>query len=111
MIDTAKITLNNIDILSTFQGSLYYTFKQPLEHGISIPSKNIYTYSFGLTPKEYNQGGYLNFSKLNSRTTTLSLTFNPTYASQITQGYNLYMFYYGYTLLEFQGGFARLPCV
>jgi len=43
VIDTAKITLNNIDILSTFQGSLYYTFKQPMEHYISIPSKNIYT--------------------------------------------------------------------
>ena len=111
VINNAKITLNNIDILSTFQGSLYYTFKQPLEHGLSIPSKNIFTYSFGLTPKEYNQGGYLNFSKLNSQTTTLALTFNPSYASQITQGYNLYMFYYGYTLLEFQGGFARLPFV
>jgi len=111
VIDTAKITLNNIDILSTFQGSLYYTFKQPIEHYISIPSKNIYTYSFGLTPKEYNQGGYLNFSKLNSQTTTLTLVFNPSYATQISQGYNLYMFYYGYTLLEFEGGFARLPYV
>jgi spore coat protein CotF len=111
VIDTAKITLNNVDILSTFQGSLYYSFKQPLEHGLSIPSKSIYTYSFGLTPKEYNQGGYLNFSKLNSHTTSLSLVFNPSYASQITQGYNLYMFYYGYTLLEFQGGYARLPFV
>lgn len=111
VIDTAKITLNNVDILSTFQGSLYYTFKQPMEHGISIPSKSIYSYSFGLTPKEYNQGGYLNFSKLNSQSTTLTLVFNPSYATQITQGYNLYMFYYGYTLLEFQGGFARLPYV
>jgi hypothetical protein len=111
VIDTAKITLNNVDILSTFQGSLYYTFKQPLEHGLSIPSKSIYSYSFGLTPKEYNQGGYLNFSKLNSQTTTLTLVFNPSYTSQISQGYNLYVFYYGYTLLEFQGGFARLPYV
>lgn len=111
VIDTAKITLNNVDILSTFQGSLYYTFKQPMEHGLSIPSKSIYSYSFGLTPKEYNQGGYLNFSKLNSQTTTLTLVFNPSYATQISQGYNLYMFYYGYNLLEFQGGFARLPYV
>jgi len=109
VISTAKITLNNVDILSTFQGSLYYSFKQPLEHGLSIPSKNIYTYSFGLTPKEYNQGGYLNFSKLNSQTTYLQLTFNPQYTSQITQGYNLYLFYYGYTLLVFQGGFATTP--
>jgi len=109
VISSAKITLNNVDILSTFQGSLYYSFKQPLEHGLSIPSKNIYTYSFGLTPKEYNQGGYLNFSKLNSQTTYLQLTFNPQYTSQIIQGYNLYLFYYGYTLLVFQGGFATTP--
>jgi Large eukaryotic DNA virus major capsid protein/Major capsid protein N-terminus len=109
VISTAKITLNNVDILSTFQGSLYYSFKQPIEHGLTIPSKNIYTYSFGLTPKEYNQGGYLNFSKLNSQTTNLQLVFNPQYTAQITQGYNLYLFYYGYTLLVFQGGFATVP--
>jgi hypothetical protein len=109
VIETAKITLNNVDILSTFQGSLYYTFKQPMEHALSIPSKNIYTYSFGLTPKEYNQGGYLNFSKLVSQTTYLQLTFLPQYTDQIIQGYNLYLYYYGYTLLQFQGGFASLP--
>jgi hypothetical protein len=107
-IATAKITLNNIDILSTFQGSLYYAYKQPMEHGLSVPSRNIYTYSFGLTPAEYNQGGFLNFSKLNSQTTSLTITFNPSYAGQISQGYNLYLFYYGYSVLEFQNGFARL---
>jgi Large eukaryotic DNA virus major capsid protein/Major capsid protein N-terminus len=107
-ISTAKITLNNVDILSTFQGSLYYAYKQPMEHGLSVPSRNIYTYSFGLTPAEYNQGGFLNFSKLNSQTTSLTLTFNPTYAGQISQGYNLYLFYYGYSVLEFDKGFARL---
>lgn len=109
VINTAKITLNNVDILSTFQGSLYYTFKQPIEHDLSIPSRNIYTYSFGITPAEYNQGGFLNFSKLNSQTTTLTLTFAPAYATEVAQGYNLYLFYYGYTILEFQNGFARLP--
>ena len=109
VINNAKITLNNVDILSTFQGSLYYSFKQPLEHYISIPSKNIYTYSFGLTPKEYNQGGYLNFAKLNSQTTYIQLNFNQAYTNQITSGYNLYLFYYGYSLLQFQGGFASLP--
>lgn len=109
VIDAAKITLNNTDILSTFQGSLYYSFKQPMEHYLSIPSKNIYTYSFGLTPKEYNQGGYLNFAKLNSQITYVQLNFNPSYTNQIISGYNLYMFYYGYGLLQFQNGFASLP--
>ncbi len=109
VIDTAKITLNNVDILSTFQGSLYFSFKQPMEHGMSVPSRNIYMYSFGLTPTEYNQGGFLDFSKLNSQTSTLTLVFNQSYATQIIQGYNLYLFYYGYTVLDFRNGFARLP--
>jgi len=109
VINNAKITLNNVDILSTFQGSLYYSFKQPMEHYLSIPSKNIYMYSFGLTPKEYNQGGYLNFSKLNSQTTYIQLNFNQAYTNQLITGYNLYLFYYGYSLLQFQGGFASLP--
>lgn len=111
VIDSAKITLNNIDILSTFQGSLYYSFKQPQDHRLSIPSKSIYMYSFGLTPKEYNQGGYLNFSKLNSQTTSLNLNFKQQYTNQLIQGYNLYLFYYGYSLLKFQGGYASLPYI
>lgn len=109
VITNAKITLNNTDILSTFQGSLYYSFKQPMEHYLSIPSKNIYMYSFGLTPKEYNQGGYLNFAKLISQITYIQLNFDPSYTNQITSGYNLYLFYYGYGLLQFQNGFASLP--
>jgi hypothetical protein len=109
VITSAKITLNNMDITSSLPGGLYFGFKQPMDHSLSIPSKNIYSYSFGLTPKEYNQGGYLNFSKLNSQTTTLTLTFNPVYLAQVIQGYNLYVFYYGYNFLQFQGGFAGLP--
>ena len=111
VITSAKITLNNMDVTSVLPGGLYFGFKQPFEHFLSIPSKNIYSYSFGLTPKEYNQGGYLNFSKLNSQTTTLTLTFNPVYTTQVSQGYNLYVFYYGYNFLEFQGGFAGIPFV
>jgi len=109
VITSAKITLNNQDVTSVLPGGLYFGFKQPMEHNLSVPSKNIYTYSFGLTPKEYNQGGYLNFSKLNSQTTTLTLVFNPVYSAQVQQGYNLYVFYYGYNFLQFQGGFAGLP--
>jgi hypothetical protein len=109
IITSAKITLNNIDVTSVLPGGLYFGFKQPMEHSLSIPSKNIYSYSFGLTPKEYNQGGFLNFSKLNSQTTTLTLVFNPVYTTQVQQGYNLYVFYYGYNFLQFQGGFAGLP--
>lgn len=106
-VDTVKITMNNVDILDTFANGTYCSFKQPMEHGLSVPQKNIYMYSFGLNVTEYNQGGYIDFSKLNSQTSNLTLKFIPSLAATITQ-YSLYLFYYGYAVLEFQGGFARL---
>jgi len=109
VVDTAKITLNNTDICSTFKGSLYYSFKQPIEHGLSIPSNGIYTYSFGLKPKEYNEGGFMNFAKLKSNMTLLTLNLLQQYKQQIYSDYNLYIFYYCVTLITFEGGFARVP--
>jgi|688.fasta_scaffold12408_12 hypothetical protein len=106
-IETVKITMNNVDILDTFANGTYCSFIQPMEHGLSVPQKNIYLYSFGLNVTEYNQGGYIDFSKLNSQTSNLTLKFLPELAATITQ-YALYLFYYGYSVLEFQGGFARM---
>jgi hypothetical protein len=106
-IETVKITMNNVDILDTFANGTYCSFKQPMEHGLSVPQKNIYLYSFGLNVTEYNQGGYIDFSKLNSHTSNITLKFLPELAATITQ-YSLYLFYYGYSILEFRGGFARM---
>jgi len=109
-IQSVKITMNNVDILDTFANGAYCSFLQPMDHGLSVPQKNIYMYSFGLNITEYNQGGYIDFSKLNSQTSTISLSFLPELASSITN-YALYLFYYGYSILEFQGGFGRLVYV
>ncbi len=109
-IQTVKITMNNVDILDTFANGSYCSFLQPMDHGLSVPQKNIYMYSFGLNITEYNQGGYIDFSKLNSQTSSISLSFLPELANSITN-YALYLFYYGYSILEFQGGFGRLVYV
>ena len=106
-IETVKVTVNNVDILDTFANGPYTSFLQPMQHGLSVPQKNIYMYSFGLNITEYNQGGYLNFSKLNSQTSNLTITFLPAYRNAIAD-YSLYLFYYGYSILEFNGGFAAV---
>jgi hypothetical protein len=105
VIQTVKITVNNEDILDTFANGPYTSFLQPMQHGLSVPQKNIYMYSFGLNITEYNSGGYLNFSKINSQTSNLTITFLPQYTKAL-QGYNLYLFYYGFSILEFTNGFA-----
>jgi len=111
LINNAQITLSGNDILSKIAGGLYFTMKQPFDHSLSIPTKSIYVYAFGLNPKEYNQGGFLDFSPLNAATTTLSLEFNPDYATELAQSFSLYVFYYGYTIIEIKDGFGRLVFV
>jgi hypothetical protein len=105
VIQTVKITVNNQDILDTFANGPYTSFLQPMQHGLSVPQKNIYMYSFGLNITEYNSGGYLNFSKINSQTSNLTITFLPQYTKAL-QEYNLYLFYYGFSIIEFKDGFA-----
>lgn len=111
LINSAQISLNGNPILSKLGGGVYFTMKQPFDRSLSIPTKSMYIYSFGLNPKEYNQGGFMDFSPLNSSTTTLTLEFNPDYATELAKAFSLYMFYYGYTVMEIKDGFGRLVFV
>lgn len=108
IIQSGTLYLNNENVLSNFPGALYYSYKQPLEHGLSVPTKNIYMYCFGDNPKEYNQEGYVDFSTLNSQTTHLDLTFDPILSPQIEKSYTMYLYYYGYAPLRISGGYAAL---
>jgi hypothetical protein len=94
--------------LSTFATGLYFSFKVPMDSGLTVPIKNIYMYSFGLTPKEYTQGGYIDFSKLKSNITRLTINFNPEYAVELQSQYSMFVYYYGYTTLSIADGYARI---
>jgi hypothetical protein len=108
IIQYGTLYLNNENVLSNFPGALYYSYKQALEHNLSVPTKSIYMYCFGDNPKEYNQEGYVDFSKLKSQTTHLDLTFDPTLSPQIEKSYTMYLYYYGYVPLRISGGYATL---
>jgi hypothetical protein len=106
VIKNGTIYLNNQNILSDFPGALYYSYKQPMDHGLSVPTKNIYMYCFADYPREYNHDGSVDFSKLNSNTSHLDLAFDQITAPQITQDYTLYLYYYGHVELKFDKGGA-----
>jgi hypothetical protein len=108
IIQSATLYLNNKNVLSNFPGSLYYSYKQPMDHGLSVPTKNVYLYCFGDNPKEYNQEGLVNFSTLDSQTTHLDIVFDPNLATQIQQSYTMYLYYYGYVNLQISGGYAKI---
>ena len=108
IIQSGTLYLNNQNVLSNFPGALYYSYKQPLDHGLSVPTKSIYMYCFGDSPKEYNQEGYVDFSTLNSQTTHLDLIFDPALSPQIEKSYTMYLYYYGYVPLRISGGYAAL---
>ena len=108
IIKQGIIYLNNQNVLSNFPGALYYSYKQALDNGLSVPTKNIYMYCFGKNPREYNQEGTVDFSKLNAKSTHLDLIFDPVLAPQITQSYTMYLYYYGYVTLEISDGQATL---
>ena len=107
-IEYATLYLNNQNVLSNFPGGLYYSYKQPLDHGLTVPSKNLYMYCFGKSPAEYTQEGALDFKTLNSQTTHLDIKFLDTYTPQIANQYLLHLYYYGYVTLEVSGGYATL---
>lgn len=107
-IEYATLYLNNQNVLSNFPGGLYYSYKQPLDHGLTVPTKNLYVYCFGKSPAEYTQEGALDFKTLNSQTTHLDIKFLDTYTPQIASQYLLHLYYYGYVTLEVSGGYATL---
>ena len=110
VISRGRIRVNGQDIIDMNNGT-YFTINQPLEHGLSIPNKSIYLYCFGLNPKEYNQGGFLDFSQNTPGNSTLNITFNVLYAAEIAQSFTTYLFYYGYTILEIKNGYGQLAFV
>lgn len=93
-------------------GSLFYKFLQNFTNDLYSPSKNIYSYSFCLHPKDMQQSGSIDFSRLDASSTRLTgslfdynfydyYQFNTT---KLNAGYNLYIFYVGYKRITYQGG-------
>jgi hypothetical protein len=110
-IDYATIYINNKNVLSGFEDGPFYTVKQPIDHGLSVPTKSLYMYCFSDYPSQGNSTGAVDFSKLNSRTTHLDLKFLDQYIYDITTDYNLNLYYYGYVTMNIANGSATISSV
>ena len=58
-----KLTFNGIDRFKARDATFFRTL-QPLENKYTIPTKNIYIYSFCLDPEDYKPSGSCYFSRI-----------------------------------------------
>lgn len=105
------IYINNYEITDNQPGLKYYKYLQPLLANLSTPVKDIYMYSFGTSPSEFNKGGYLDFSKVNSDTSLITFKVKPALLTDISQNYELNVYYYGYNELILENGTCSVKYV
>ena len=110
VFDDLQIFINNHNIVSGITNDLYYTFKQPIEHGLSVPDKNIYMYSFSESLKS-TDNGYIDFSLYPSKTTSIVINFRKDLVAELVEQYELYIYYYGYVTIRFSGGYGTVKVV
>jgi Major capsid protein N-terminus/Large eukaryotic DNA virus major capsid protein len=106
-IQEFQMFINGRDVTGAFGTDPFFQLKQTMDANLSVPSKPIYTYSFGFWPHEYNQGGFLDFEKTDPDTTKIKIIFNPA-LSDISQNYSLILYYYGYQVLTIANGRSTL---
>lgn len=80
--------------------SNYYKYKVPLDVRLSIPSRNIYTYSFAIRPMNTQPSGVLDFATIQSDKTRIEVEIVDT-----SNTYSMHMYYTGYQTMRFQDGF------
>lgn len=108
VIDFIELYIDNKNIISGLTGDIYYTYKQPMEHGLSVPDKTIYTYCFSAEPKNHVKGGEVDFGKQRYSSTSVKIKFLDSLAPQLVENYRLYLYYYGYSTFVIDTGFGEV---
>ncbi len=103
-----SLYINNKQVSPTIEGKLFYKYLQPINYNLTTPIKEIYMYCYGITPKEYNTGGSLDFSQIPSKSTFIKYKLNTSVVTDITTNYTFNMYHYGYNVLRFSDGYVSL---
>ena len=97
---TMKLTFNGIDRFKARDATFFRTL-QPLENKYTIPTKNIYIYSFCLDPEDYKPSGSCNFSRIDNFTVSFT-------GEQSYEGYQIYLYAKNYNVLRIMEGMGGL---
>ena len=87
----------------------YYKFIIPYQKRLSRPIRNIYTYSFSLSPVNVEPSGNLDFSQIQSEKTSIEVKLDTDSGIDIsTETFSLNMYYTGYQTFVFDRGFMSI---
>mgnify|MGYP006095642253 FL=1 len=95
-----KLTFNGIDRFKA-RDATYFRTIQPYENNYTIPTKNVYMYSFCLNPEDHEPSGSCNFSRIDNF--AISFTGNQSYT-----GYTLHLYAKNYNVLRIMEGMGGL---
>jgi len=102
---SAKIHVNGENVPNIQDSDhKYFKYTVPFTSRLSRPFRNIYTYAFSMNPINVESSGSLDFTQLRSNRTTLDVKMVP----DLTDTYNLHMYYVGYQTFTFENGFMSL---
>ena len=109
VIDYITININNQNITQNLWDDSYFLIKTPIDHGFSVPDKTVYSYCFSDQPRNFRtKSGDVDFRKIDSKTTSLSIKFKESFVPQLSESFELLLYYYGYTDLVFSNGYGNL---
>lgn len=103
-VKSAVIHVNGHTRYSERSGK-YHRLVQPYAHHTRIPSKKVYTYSFGLQPESDQPSGSINLSRAD--TSHLQITFDDSFSLGGSNG-RLRVYARTLNILKFSGGMATL---
>ncbi len=119
IMSDAKLFMNSEPMLgfvesvdrNSIHTSNFFKYVQPLQHELSSPIRNIYTYSFALKPKEPTPTGTLDFSTLDSSKSFLEISLiseNIVNNNERDLQFNVHIYFLGYQTLVFENGTMSL---
>jgi hypothetical protein len=106
VIDNVTMYFNGIQYLTSFPDGVYHSIVQPMEHGLSVPTRDMYMYCFTENPKNGQTDGAVDFSDLDYKTTHIYVKFLDLYAEQISNGFSFNLYHYGFRNMTIADGTA-----
>jgi hypothetical protein len=106
VIDKLTMYFNGIEYLTSFPDGIYHSIQQPMDHGLSVPTRDLYMYCFTENPKNMQIDGAMDFSLLDYKTTRIYVKFLDDYSYQVKDGFSFNLYHYGFMNMTIANGTA-----